>query len=541
MTTSRQQATRALALFVFKIIVQANSVDWDFMSPACPGHQKFLETLAQDGHSAADWAGPVAAELAKIVELIKKDAPNFDNPNAGDGLTPIKRLAQAKGLAGLRDEMKTATAAAVAAYLKALSPQDVAGSDGNATNGENSDQTPDDTGYTPLSIPAVDRSALSTADRIVQNATKGAVSSAYLLIQKLDEAQKALARGAYIRRDAPIRIPAAADGALPSGTMRYVTAASAFALSIPPELATRFTFEIPIYTWDAPHPAVPKIKPHQYDPSVLRQLLWAISTGANAVAVGPTGCGKTTMLRNIAAQLGRPFFRIPVHGEMRKREMIGGFKQITTERGSETRWYDGVLTQAIAMPSIVDLDEIDRADPDLQYVAHQAYEREGLTILEDGGRFVPPHPHHAIVATANTKGRDDGENPYELRSQMSEATRDRFSFWIECSYMPADQELAQLITDVPTLDRKSADRLIKYGNLMRAAFLQGKLSTTCSYRQMMATAAYTAGLNASSDKELKAAEMEAIKTILVARIPLTSDVASAIEFGNQIYGTDWVA
>ena len=189
--------------------------------------------------------------------------------------------------------------------------------------------------------------------------------------------------------------------------------------------------------------------------------------------------------------------------------------------------------------AIVDLDEIDRADPDLQYVAHQAYERQGITILDDGGRYIAPHPDHAIIATANTKGRDDGENVYGLRQEMSEATRDRFPFWIDCTYMDKEQELVAILADCPGLPRDSADRVISYANLMRSAFISNRLSTTCSYRQLVSVANWIEGLNPQNQLERNAAEIEAIRTILVQRIPLATDVAAAEEFGRQIYGADW--
>lgn len=401
---------------------------------------------------------------------------------------------------------------------------------------------PSTAGYDPLPIPPIDHSILSSIDRVVFQATGGAVRNARTLFEKLDEAQRVITSSAFAS-ERPRTLPVPASGAAPSGTMTRISAREPFADAIPASFDTLFDFDIPVYAWDAPHPLVPVKRPgtFQYNPKVLRTILFAISNGYNAALVGPTGCGKTRMLQDIAARLGRPFRRVPIDGEMRKREIIGGFKQISTDKGPETRWFDGILVKAIQEPSIIDIDEIDHSDPDLAYVAHQAYERQGLTILEDEARLIPHHPDCAILATANTKGRDDGEsgNLYALRNEMSEATRDRFAYWIECGYMTKEQEAHQLGIDVPALHRDSAEKLVKFANLMRASFLSGKISTTCSYRQTRACAALAVAPPSSDHAQRIAREIDAIHTVLVARAPLRAETAALIELGNQLYGAEW--
>jgi MoxR-like ATPase len=537
MTKSSQIALRMIALYLIKKLLPAGASRFDVTAADHPHRALFTSLMADASQDPALWTDAIAGALTATLAEITPYVPDFTDP----ALTQNERIQKLTTNADLRSfvqEMTKLKDPEMRDLLRDLQPPVApAGGDASAAAAPPADDTATPS-YTPLAIPKIDRSLLSTADRIVAQATNGSVRSVFQIIESLDNAQKILAKGGMHARKAVTPIPA--DGPLPSGTMRMLPAASVFATKIPPEHAHRFTFDIPVYTWDAPHPYVPIANPnYAFDPVSLRQALWGIAKGLNAVLVGPTGCGKTTMAEALAAHLGRPFFRIPVHGEMRKRDMIGGFKQVTTERGSETQWFDGLLTKAISMPSIIDMDEIDRADPDLQYVAHQAYERKGITILDDGGRFIAPHPDHAILATANTKGRDDGENPYGLRQEMSEATRDRFPLWIDCKYMPEDQELATILADCPGLPRDSAQRCISYANLMRSAFVSNRLSTTCSYRQLTAVANWIEGLNPRDPLERKAAEVEAIHTILINRVPLASDVSAAEEFGRQIYGDDW--
>ncbi len=175
---------------------------------------------------------------------------------------------------------------------------------------------------------------------------------------------------------------------------------------------------------------------------------------------------------------------------MRRRELIGGFKQVLENGQPTTKWFDGVLVNALRSPAILDMDEIDRADPDLQYVAHQVYEGKGVTILEDEGRYIAPHPHFAMIGTANTKGRADGLNIYGLTAEMSEATRDRFSFWIAWDYMPEAVEIVRLKQAVPGLDDQSAGQIVKLANALRSSLKDGKIRTATSYRQVRTCAEY---------------------------------------------------
>jgi len=541
MTTSTiTPVQRQTALYLLKKLLSASAKRFDIAAKDHPQHSIFQSLFVDAGHDPAAWLASTEAAMTAIIAEVATHVPDFASSALAQN-ERMQKLTSNADLRGLVKEMSGIKDAEIRNLLRetdapvvSAPATEASGDAATATTPASTDPASD---YTPLSITKIDRSLLATADRIIAQATGGAVRSTYQVFDQLDKAQRILAKGGFSARRAETPIPA--DGPIPSGTMRMLPAASVFT-RIPESEAHRFTFDIPVYTWDGPHPYVPPINPnYQFDPKALRALLWAIAKGQNAVLVGPTGCGKTTMVMNVAGHLGRPFFRIPVHGEMRKRDMIGGFKQVTTERGSETQWFDGVLTKAIGMPAIVDLDEIDRADPDLQYVAHQAYERQGITILDDGGRFIAPHADHAIIATANTKGRDDGENAYGLRQEMSEATRDRFPFWINCSYMDKEQEMVAILGDCPGLPRDSAERVISFANLMRNAFISNRLSTTCSYRQLLSVASWIEGLNPQNQLERTEAELEAIRTILIQRIPLATDVTSAEEYGRQVYGGDW--
>ena len=153
----------------------------------------------------------------------------------------------------------------------------------------------------------------------------------------------------------------------------------------------------------------------------------------------------------------------------------------------------GLLPTIIQTPCIIDFDEMDQCDPDLQYMLHSLYEGEGLDIKEDGGRFIKRHEHCYLVATANTKGRGSDNGLTHARHEMSEATRDRYSYWLEFTYLPKDKEVA-VITKKTGLDADRAGKLVDIGTSIRNGYKTGSVSQPCSLRQLLDVAESADGL-----------------------------------------------
>ncbi|WP_262267023.1 MULTISPECIES: AAA family ATPase [Microvirga] len=447
--------------------------------------------------------------------------------------------ANADDIEALRERMKTANDRALADAISALAqanatlphqtPLQEPVTDLVTTATPPSLSSAPSGGYEPVGRLALDREILSSGDRLIEKATSGKFRSLESVFSKLVEADRIAISKPAIAPSAQI-VPA--HGSYPEGRPHQVKAADLFADALRhPSDADKLDFPVTIFEWSGQHPRVPNIDhSHRFDIEQLRLILWAMDRGYNSVLTGPPGCGKTTVTREVAGRLRRPWYRIPMHGDMGKRDMLGGFKQISTHQGPETRWFDGLLTQAITQPAVIDVDEIDRADPDLQYIAHQLYEGEGITILEDEGRFVPPHPKVALLATANTKGRADSLNRYQMINEMSEATRDRFSVWVDMDYAPPDEE-AEILTERGIIKSPSAaTNIIKVANLIRAAYKKGEISTTCSFRQLEAAADLAS---------FYGDECEAVRRILYARAPTLADAKTIYELAHQIYGPSW--
>lgn len=390
------------------------------------------------------------------------------------------------------------------------------------------------TAFTPIGRFEYNPREIALSDTTIREATGKRFRSASALMDHLFAAES------YIRHLENVGPAAAVDTSGLSYRVETRNARDVFGNGfIDPLGAQDLNMEVKVFTWSSPNPKVPAVDSgYCYTLDELTDILYCIEHKKNSVLVGPPGCGKTIATEQIAARLGRPFFRVPLDGQMRKREILGGFKQVVEDGHSVTRWFDGLVPQAMAWPSILTMDEIDRGDPDLQYVAHELYEGKGLTILEDEGRRIVPDPHFALIGTSNTKGRAEGMNIYSLGAEMSEATRDRFPFWIDWNYLPEGVETRQIERSVDGLAAGQAAKIIKIANGLRAALIEGKIRTATSYRQVLNCAQYAAFMaktHRNPDKGL----VLAIKKVFVARATDEGEVAAISEVAKAALGTIW--
>jgi MoxR-like ATPase len=108
--------------------------------------------------------------------------------------------------------------------------------------------------------------------------------------------------------------------------------------------------------------------------------------------------------------------------------------------------------------------------------------------MEHDGRRIPLHKYNRIFATANTKGRGSDDGMYAGDNEMSEATRDRFSLWLEMDYQDIDDDIIVLKAKTDGIDTRTAQIIAKLAHSIRNGFKQSSLSQTCSMRQQLETA-----------------------------------------------------
>ena len=133
----------------------------------------------------------------------------------------------------------------------------------------------------------------------------------------------------------------------------------------------------------------------------------------NIWRVGPAGCGKSTMARNIAEEMDIPYLCISCGIGTSATEFIG-YKYPTREATRFGEYY--------AKPSIILIDEITALDPAVAQILNAALANDEI---ETTTGLVHRHPNCIIIATSNTFGFGC-DRQYVANNQLDASTIDRF-------------------------------------------------------------------------------------------------------------------
>lgn len=185
---------------------------------------------------------------------------------------------------------------------------------------------------------------------------------------------------------------------------------------------------------------------------------------ARALIGGPTGCGKTTLAENIAAERGWPLFTIQVRYSMDEADLLGS----PALTGGETRWKDGVLTKALLCsqerPTVVLIDEANRAPARAKSALFSALDHRAQVTLDGrGGEVIEGEPMNLITFATINEGAG-----YQVE-KLDHAEKRRYGSRWNVSYLGEDhpQREAQLVTDRTPANDRLAEMLVEAANTVR--------------------------------------------------------------------------
>ena len=195
-------------------------------------------------------------------------------------------------------------------------------------------------------------------------------------------------------------------------------------------------------------------------------VVWFLNPQEPLYIFGPTGCGKTTCIKQLAARLNYPVFEVTGHGRLEFADLVG---HLTVKNSNMTFEY-GPLALAMRYGAIILLNEIDLTSPEISAGLNSVLDGSPLCIAEKGGELIVPHPMFRLVATANTNGGGDDTGLYQGTQRQNLAWLDRFTI-CEVGYPSADVEKSLLARRFPSLPKSLCATMVDYANEVRKLFM----------------------------------------------------------------------
>jgi cobaltochelatase CobS len=160
---------------------------------------------------------------------------------------------------------------------------------------------------------------------------------------------------------------------------------------------------------DESHPNVPPLRPYLFRQGLNAVLAFLRDAAGDALLLtGPTGAGKTSLIRQVAARLYWPVQEVTCHGRLEFADLLGGFQLLQ----GETRFVHGPLAIAAREGHLLILNEIDLMDPAELAGLNDIVEGAPLVIAQNGGEVIRPHRKFRVIATGNSAGGGDSTGLY---------------------------------------------------------------------------------------------------------------------------------
>jgi cobaltochelatase CobS len=243
----------------------------------------------------------------------------------------------------------------------------------------------------------------------------------------------------------------------------------------------------PIEYWEpAAQARIPKKTDHYFSPELLDKLLFAMKAGKTCLLHGPTGTGKTSNIKELAARLNMPFWRVSCHAQMEASEFLGSVSVVAENGVPVTKTAPSDVVLAFMHGGILTIDEAFRA-PNLMAI-QSVLESPPTLVLQDAHgvqRALEPTKDLWIFLTDNTTGTGDTTGKYIAQVQ-DVSSLDRITTSIFVDYLSETEEvniLKEVFKD--KFEESVAKQMVIVAGLIRPAFTQNKVLQTMSIRGLI--------------------------------------------------------
>jgi len=218
--------------------------------------------------------------------------------------------------------------------------------------------------------------------------------------------------------------------------------------------------------WGAFHDIVKIVKSNMFYPTYIS---------------GLSGNGKTFMVEQACAKVGKEFIRVQINPETDEDDLLGGFRLIN----GETVFAKGPVLKAMENGAILLLDEIDRATNKIMCL--QGILEGKPVLVKKTGEIVKPAKGFNVIATANTKGKGSEDGRFTAASIIDEAFLERFTISVDQKFPGLNIEkkiVMKHMEKFDTVDDDFADKLVTWADIIRKTFFDDGVDEVISTRRL---------------------------------------------------------
>jgi len=218
--------------------------------------------------------------------------------------------------------------------------------------------------------------------------------------------------------------------------------------------------------WGAYHDIVKIVKSDMFYPTYI---------------AGLSGNGKTFMVEQACAKVGKEFIRVQINPETDEDDLLGGFRLIN----GETVFSKGPVLKAMENGAVLLLDEIDRATNKIMCL--QGILEGKPVLVKKTGDIVYPAEGFNVIATANTKGKGSDDGRFTAASIIDDAFLERFTISVDQQFPSLSIEKKIVLKHMEKfdcVDSDFADKLVTWADIIRKTFYDDGVDEVISTRRL---------------------------------------------------------
>lgn len=218
-----------------------------------------------------------------------------------------------------------------------------------------------------------------------------------------------------------------------------------------------------------------------------RQLVLTVHLKQNGLLVGPTGSGKSQLIKRLAEALQRPYFSFNLGGTLDPRSELLGTTQL---RSGQTMFCDAHFLRALQTPgAIIALDELNRCDGMFLNLLNPILDGQRTVVI--GERLDAPVVQ--VAEGISFFGIANVGPEYAHTVPLDRAIIDRFDISLPIDYPTQREEELLLRQHFPRLERTEARKLANLAAQQRQLAQKQEYNLFVSTRMLFAVAARTSG------------------------------------------------